>query len=186
MGHEISPSGLIAVARALCATAAAKPEAEEPEIDALVRRAISTAYYALFHKVCGLVATKLVPRDMSGGRSILWARAYRTLDHQTALNTAKRVVKSTSRPTLGHKDHSPSQPAPDDEGLLHFCETFILLFEARQSADYNPDEWFSRDDAMVMIEQAAQAIANWESPAMSTQADRLVAELLARPPRTSS
>lgn len=167
----------------MCASAEARPEAE---IDALVRRAISTAYYALFHKICGLVAMRLVPRDMSGGRSTLWARAYRTLDHQTALTCARRIVKGTSNPMRGNADDSRAQPTPHDEGLVHFCEVFIFLHEARHSADYNPDEWFSRDDAEIMIEQAEQAIAKWESPAMSAQADHLVAELLARPPRTPS
>jgi len=104
-----------------------------------LRRAISSAYYGLFHALAALCANQLV------GYSKHWdfyGPIYRTLDHGKAKDVLRRI--SNSRGST----------------IAFIGQTFILLQERRHTADYDPAPFpFGRAETIDLIEQARQAIA---------------------------
>lgn len=107
-----------------------------------LRRAISTAYYALFHALAALCANRLV------GYSKPWdayAPIYRTLDHGRAKDVFKRMSAS----------HGPD--------ITSIGQTFILVQERRQTADYDPAPFpFNRKETLDLVEQARLAVMRVE------------------------
>lgn len=72
-----------------------------------------------------------------------WAQAYRAVEHGTA-KAACRQTASLGFPTA----------------IRYFANTFISLQEKRHAADYDPLATFSRSDALILIGEAATAIAS--------------------------
>jgi hypothetical protein len=106
---------------------------------ASLRRAISSAYYALFHAVAKLCADKLVGYSKPWG---LYTPIYRTLDHGKAKDVFKRML-------TGH--------GADIAGI---GQTFILLQEQRHMADYDPSPLrLGRAETFDLIERARQAMS---------------------------
>jgi hypothetical protein len=107
-----------------------------------LRRAISSAYYALFHALAALCANRLV------GFSKPWdayVPIYRTLDHARAKDIFRRI--SVNR-------------GPE---IASIGQTFILLQERRHTADYDPSPFpFNRKETLDLVEQARLAIARIE------------------------
>ncbi len=103
-----------------------------------MRRAISTAYYALFHSLCTVCADGLV-----GWTQVdLVAQTYRALDHQSA-----------RRRLLG-QDIAAISPEMRKVG-----ESFDALQEQRHVADYSPPSvLFNRPDALANVARARAAI----------------------------
>jgi hypothetical protein len=116
----------------------ARREGGKPRQTSL-RRAISSAYYALFHALATLCAKELV------GYSKPWrvyAPIYRTLDHGRAKDVFKRSL-------IGYS-----------ASITAIGQTFILLQERRHAADYDPSPpQIGRSEAIDLIGQAKQAIA---------------------------
>jgi hypothetical protein len=110
---------------------------------ASLRRAISSAYYALFHALAALCANKLV------GYSKPWnvyAPIYRTLDHGRAKDVFKRMLAG----------YGPE--------IANIGQTFILLQERRHTADYDPLPLrIGRAETLDLIEQAKQAISRLDA-----------------------
>lgn len=108
-----------------------------------LRRAVSSAYYALFHALAALCANKLV------GYSKPWnvyAPIYRTLDHGRAKDVFKRML------------------AGYGADISAIGQTFILLQEQRHTADYDPSPFrVGRSETLDLIEQARQAISRLDT-----------------------
>jgi uncharacterized protein (UPF0332 family) len=105
--------GLIDVANALVAGAIGAQQ------EAYLRRAISTAYYALFHALCDLCAAELLPN------ALYWETVtplYRSLDHA---ETKRFFNRCSSGVLLG-------------ETIAEIAEAFNQLQEERHMADYDP------------------------------------------------
>lgn len=139
--------------------------------DALRRRAISTAYYAVFHQVCAALAERITFGLPDRDRLALHARAYRTLDHGQLKKAAQRLARVTDGTDR------------DLEIVRNLCVFLVDLFAARQSADYDPDYCASQEEASRLVQIAED---QWPFFAFSDSDDtpvyekRLVAELLAR------
>ena len=73
----IDPQELIATCRKLVSL---------PSSDTDIRRAISTAYYALFHTLAASNADLIAGQPGSNRSAHAWDRAYRRLEHGRALN----------------------------------------------------------------------------------------------------
>lgn len=103
-----------------------------------LRRAVSSAYYALFHALARLCADRLV------GFSKPWdvyAPIYRSLDHGRAKDVFKRI-----------SSHRGS-------GVAIIGQIFILLQERRHTADYDPSPFpFGRAETLDLVEQSKQAV----------------------------
>ena len=132
------------------------------------RRAVSTAYYALFHFISENSASIL-----SGGKSKRLSRAktqvYRSLDHRDMI-LACTCVKG------------PGREFPAE--IVSFAEAFLLLNESRSSADYDPsvNGNFSVPHAFSKISDAETAIRRFQSAHPDDQ--RAFAILCAvKPPR---
>lgn len=131
---------------------ATKADLRKPK-QASLRRAVSTAYYALFQALCKMCADKLV------GWSQPWESftpIYRSLDHGRTLSVLSE---------RGSERTHPLRDAVENIGIA-----FRELQAAREWADYNPEPHpefsrtlegasFSREDALTLIAAARVAVS---------------------------
>ena len=73
--------------------------------DECIRRAISNAYYAMFHALAASNADVIVGPPHDDLTAEAWIRVYRGLDHSTASRRGQKVVPSSSR---SHFHRSPT------------------------------------------------------------------------------
>lgn len=103
-----------------------------------LRRAVSSAYYALFHALARLCADQLV-----GWREPweVYSPIYRTVDHGRSKEVFRRISGRRRGP------------------ISVIGETFLLLQERRQQADYDPSPFpFGRAETIDLIEQTKEAV----------------------------
>ncbi|TXN68843.1 hypothetical protein [Methylobacterium sp. WL6] len=103
-------------------------------------RAVSTAYYALFHALAEFCGRELV------GAWTPWApfrQVYRSLDH----GQARKVFESFRT------------NADASDGLKRIGESFRVLQKLRHDADYDPGFRTARREVEDLIDQAREAIA---------------------------
>lgn len=118
----------------------ARLEPGKPKQSSL-RRAVSTAYYAVFHSVAFLCADSLIS----------WRRPwhfvtpiYRSLDHRKAKTVLQNVAQNPS--------------IWGSEAAL-IGGTFVLLQERRHTADYDPEPFpFGRRETLALVELAGKAV----------------------------
>ena len=125
--------------------------ATPPPSDADLRRAISAAYYAVFHTLAASNAELIAGQPQSGISAYAWERVYRRLDHGRARNNLRAILNLLS-------------PAGEN-----FARTFIELQNLRLEADYNPNATIISSDAVNAIAQAETAIRDF---AQVTQEER--------------
>jgi uncharacterized protein (UPF0332 family) len=132
-----------------------------------LRRAVSAAYYAVFHMLSTEIALLLAP---GMGRAQLRARAGRILEHGELKNVCKQsegiVQKLLDRPS-------------SDE-LRRFADATFNLQEWRHSSDYDLSETWSRSRAADAIRLAEFAIADWEVIKRSPEGRAFLMALVAR------
>ena len=131
---------LIAISR-LLADPPEHGEARGRPQQARLRRAISTAYYAMFHALAENNANTLIGASNDLRNSPEWARTYRALDHGRA--RSQMISSAINR-------------FPD--AIFDFAETFVYLQELRHDADYNPLSVFTRSEAATAISRAEDAV----------------------------
>lgn len=99
--------------------------------EASQRRAISTAYYAVFHKLAETITSAILGYDQPDiGASIAreWVRVYRSIDHKS-LRDALRQFAITEQHAQSPKELTVF------EGI---ASSFSKLQDNRNSADYDP------------------------------------------------
>lgn len=111
-----------------------------------LRRAISTAYYAMFHELARQSADILVGGRGATKSESAWHQVYRSLEHRSA----KSACKDAS---------SRSFPAQ----IQDFADSFVQLQERRHEADYDPTLSFLRNDAILTITTAEVAIRKFRN-----------------------
>jgi hypothetical protein len=131
---------------------------------ASLRRAVSTAYYALFHALAALCANELI-----GSKPWeVYSPIYRTMDHGRAKDVFRRIASGRGR------------------HIALIGETFILLQETRHWADYDPSPFrigrtksLGRAETLDLIEQTRRAVGQISN---LTSEDRLfvATQLIAR------
>jgi uncharacterized protein (UPF0332 family) len=131
----MKPADLIAHAERLTASAKRKP------YQADMRRAVSAAYYALFHAIAGTAADTLIGTTASHRSSETWRRVYRSLEHGFAKSQC--LAKGASE-----------IPAT----LRDTADAFVQLQELRHAADYDPMTSFLLEDVRAHIVQSKTAI----------------------------
>jgi uncharacterized protein (UPF0332 family) len=140
-----------------------------------LRRAISSAYYAVFHQVLSASADEIVGRR-SANRT-LYTLAYRSVDHATV----RRICEEFSRPKPSAKLRKYLPAKATGQTLREFSNIFLRLQSLRHLADYDPSEDFSAVDAMYAISLAADAIAQLQAANSSER--KLFLTLHLFPPR---
>lgn len=143
------------------------------QVDA--RRAISAAYYGLFHHIAGAIADEFVGRThRSSGR---YALAYRRLEHRTL----RDICWDVARPALPQR-YAPYLPGNAfDESMRAFARTVMDLQRKRHEADYDPSLTFQKRDAKLALEAARIAVQTFEGAADDPR--RTFLTLLLCPPR---
>jgi uncharacterized protein (UPF0332 family) len=129
---------LLEVARQLCPSTPGRPS------HALLRRCISTAYYAVFHALSDEIARPY--------REAVRSQARRLLDHSHARDVAQRLQGATA--TLREMKGQPSCHAD----LRQFAASFDQLYAARQRADYDVEYTPTKKDAMTAVRRAERTI----------------------------
>ena len=117
--------------------------------DEHVRRAISNAYYAMFHALAEGNASALVGSPSDSPTAAAWSRVYRGLDHATARRELQRHRHDFSRRTQ------------------HFAETFGDMQQFRHSADYDHTAGFTTQEAIAYLDRAEAAILDYTQTALS-------------------
>ena len=117
--------------------------ADPPPSQADLRRAVSIAYYAVFHTLAASNAELIAGQPQSSMSAYAWERVYRRLDHGRARNNLRAVLNLLSQ--TGE----------------YFARTFIDLQDLRQEADYDPNFSITRTITLNAIAQAETAIRNF-------------------------
>jgi hypothetical protein len=115
---------------------------------ASLRRAISTAYYALFH----LLVQEAV--QTWNGSSTARLGLERRFEHKTMKDVSNAIVRSSWRGWS-----IPAPVAPPE--LTTVAKAFVNLQEARQQADYDNSLTWASMDAQALISAAETAFASW-------------------------
>jgi hypothetical protein len=110
-----------------------------------LRRAISSAYYSLFHFCLSAVADEFV--GVSQRTSSRYALVYRSVDHRGLKDLCAEARKQT--PPAKYVPYFPL--GGFDLDIQVFSTAMIELQERRHQADYNPQPRFSTADAQLAI-----------------------------------
>ncbi len=131
----MTPSDLLAQARRLARATRRRPR------DVDLRRAVSAAYYALFHAIAKAGADLLVGSVGAARSERAWKQVYRSLQHGDA------------------KARCESLPKAFSQDLVDVADAFISLQKLRHSADYDISSAFTRGDTLNHVLMAENAIA---------------------------
>ena len=133
----MNPHDLIETARRLAESGAALPTQAD------LRRAVSTAYYALFHCLAATAADLLTG---SSRGSPEWHQVYRALEHGKVRGACQQQDVMRTFPTE----------------VRTFGDTFIDLQKVRQQADYAHEGEYSKPDALDAISTVEDVINEFE------------------------
>jgi uncharacterized protein (UPF0332 family) len=120
---------------------------------AQLRRAVSTAYYALFHELVAQAVTELCGTDP--GSEAERRNASRWVAHTDLLTLTQAATQAARAGAARAVASVLGSPHPD---LRAIASIFGHLQEARQHADYDHDFDVTRERALELIHGAANAI----------------------------
>ena len=132
----MNPRDLMETARRLTESGASQPTQAD------LRRAVSTAYYALFHCLAAAAADLLT----GSSRGPEWHQVYRALEHGKAKRACRQQGALRAFPMEIHS----------------FAKMFVDLQEARHAADYALEGEYSKPDVLAIINRAGDAINEFE------------------------
>jgi uncharacterized protein (UPF0332 family) len=152
-------------------TLLAQPRGRPRQVD--IRRAISAAYYGIFHAVATAAADQVVGgvnRDKSR-----YGLAYRSVNHGWLRELCREV------PTLPQRFRPHEPRGGFGPNITAFAAAVIELQEKRHAADYDPMIRINRSDATLAIRTARAA---WRRFGRSNQSRKIAfLSLLLFPPR---
>jgi hypothetical protein len=141
-----------------------------------LRRAISDAYYALFHLLIDAAVTNAVGPAIDPPTAALRHGMARWYGHAVM----KEVANNFQRPALA----AARELLTDATGLsvvspalARVANTFVRLQEERHRADYDLAPRYTRTAALALVQMAEAAFADWRSVSASPHA-RLFLSLL--------
>ena len=119
--------------------------AASPGGTVLMRRAVGSAYYAIFHALASEGASLLVGQEAAAAQTATWLCVYRALDH----GAARRALADRS------------WLAMTTEPNRTLAERFVEMQAMRHLADYDPTAAFSVDQIADRIDLAEMAVEGW-------------------------
>lgn len=140
-----------------------------------LRRAVSSAYYAVFHAVLAVCADEFVGQGSQ--RSAEYAMAYRSIDHRTAKRLCLELGKQT--PAKAYQTHWPVGGFGAD--IQAVGVGLVELQEARHRADYDPHFQINTSNATLLVQRARSVVRRLA--AASAPQKRLFAAYLLFEPR---
>jgi hypothetical protein len=135
----VKPLDLLATADVLLKAGNGKPTQSN------LRRALSTAYYALFHCLARDCADTLLGGVGANRSQPAWRQTYRALDHGTAKAACRRQIM-TEFP----------------QSIVDFANLFHAMQIKRHEADYDPDTRLYKSDVVNDVALVRQAIIKFK------------------------
>lgn len=152
----------------------APPPAGPPrQVD--LRRAISAAYYAVFHFVLTAAADEFVGVTKKTTRR--YTLVYRSIDHRALRDLCSEAKKPQL--TAKYGKYAPSNGFGPN--IQAFASAVLELQEKRHSADYDPSSRVKTSDVRLAIATARSAIRRFERASPGRRGAFLA--LLLFPPR---
>lgn len=131
----MNPYELIAIARALVNGVISS--GATPVSQAELRRAVSCAYYALFHTLAASNADTLLGTAPSDRQRWAWRQTYRAVDHRPARNKFTRASLGSRFPVA----------------IRNFGAVFTDAQRMRHAADYDPHSEFAPTGVGAIIDR---------------------------------
>jgi hypothetical protein len=136
---------------------------------ASLRRAVSTAYYAVFHLLSADATSQASPAGPAGLRE----RVQRSLQH-TSMKAAANAFQSNSLPAR----IAPLIPGPIPAPLISVARGFVRLQDERHNADYDLADQFDRNRVQGLIREAERVFRDWEAVRSTDEARVFLAALM--------
>ncbi len=155
------PFELLRLARRLLGRGAKAPD------QASLRRAISTAYYALFHLLTfeagGIFVSQLETIESTVQLDTIKSMV-RSYDHNLMLKASKSFANGKLPIKLDPLGNTLAdrKRQPIMDRLKSVAKTFVDLQEARHLADYDLAQHYDRQAARRFVELAEAAFADWD------------------------
>ncbi|MGA3264670.1 MAG: hypothetical protein ABSC47_11575 [Terracidiphilus sp.] len=138
-----------------------------------IRRAISAAYYAVFHLLAAEVAAQVSPDFPAGLRE----RTQRALDHKQMLKVAKAFSQAGAKRAKDLPDDIVL-PDPISQELASISNSFKELQEARHTADYDVLKQLDPTDAPTLVRQAEKIFQDWKTERSTNNAPVFLAAMI--------
>ena len=139
------------------------------------RRAISAAYYGVFHATTTAVADLFVGKALRGLPR--YNLVYRSINHKALSDLCKIVMA----PTLKAKYYQYDPPGSFGSDMKFYAGAVVELQEKRHAADYDPRERMFTRDAQYALSMARRAVRQLDSAAPVVR--EMFLTLLLFPPR---
>lgn len=146
MRRPIKPAWLLRLARELAGEGAAQGQPRNTNL----RRAASTAYYALFHAISLGVAAEALPNAALGEQY-----AYARYITHTSVRKCCAWIAGEGPPK--HLDATVKRLRMNT-ALSDVAAAFIALYEAREAADYDHDADITRPATLTVVQRAVAAV----------------------------
>jgi len=139
-----------------------------------LRRAVSSAYYALFHALVLATTNRLLPSGTDEERR----RLARSFDHRSIRQVCDWILGGGSQP----KEAAPLVATVSaNASLQDVALAFRTLQNARYDADYNHLADFTKAGALTLIDQSRDAVDKLRGAAGTADLERLLALITLRP-----
>ena len=144
----MNPSYLVDIARTLATGAVSGSRGRPRQTD--LCRAVSAAYYAMFHALANSNADTLVGN--ANRRRQSWRQTYRALEHGEVRRRCSNLEQMRAFPLE----------------IQEFGKNFVAMQRLRHTADYDPDAQFTRFqvlDLTILVEDSIAALDSAEREA---------------------
>lgn len=153
------------------------PQAAGPPRQVDLRRAISSAYYGIFHAVLIAAADQFV--GVTKRSSAQYGLVYRSIDHRAFRSLCEELTKSTL--PVRYRKYAPANGFGSN--ITAFASAVVDLQEKRHAADYDPLVRMKMSDAIVAVRTARAALARYRRASPTRR--RTFLTLLVCPPRSA-
>jgi uncharacterized protein (UPF0332 family) len=140
-----------------------------PPNQANLRRAVSAAYYGLFHLLVRATVLKW-------SEPLHQPRIARIFEHERMKKVSAATIKSMG--TEIDRGDSNSIEVISRTELTKVAQSFIILQQARHDADYNLEKPLDPADALAQVNRANSTFVSWETTRTSEVAKEYLFSLL--------
>lgn len=140
-----------------------------------LRRAVSTAYYALYHQLLDTAVRRMFPDSCD--RALRDAAA-RSFTHGAMKRLAIQALKPPQKRERRYNDVLGAQCVSED--LQDVCQTLLTLQAAREKADYDlsPGARQVRSDVSALLRNVERVSAVWRTISATAEGRRFVLALV--------
>lgn len=140
-----------------------------------LRRAISNAYYGVFHFILTAAADEFA--GVTQRATAQYALVYRHIDHRSFRELCNEIRK----PSLPGKYAALAPKAGFSQAMKGFSAVAVDLQLKRHLADYDPQSTYNPSDAAFAIDSAVTAIQSFKGAGREER--KIFLSLLVFPPR---